>query len=129
MVPQAAGLGEFTAGYAATLTPDSQLNWVITHNLGVVPKLVIVEMVGTPTLTNYAIKAVYVPNVQGFESFANTGYKTGFYYYNDTQYDFAGGITNTSMELGTSTVKLPMIYNNARSPWDTGSQYRVQIYG
>ena len=55
----APGIGEFSASYEATLTPGSTSEWTIRHNLGVVPKCVIIEMAGEPSMTNYAVRAIY----------------------------------------------------------------------
>ena len=128
MAPQAAaGLGEFTAGYSATLTPDSGTAWVITHNLGVVPKIVIVEMVGTPAATNYANREMVVLASNLPDD--NTGYFAYEYYYNGADNKSSQFIGTTYYEADTATVTMKPPYNSARSSWDTGTTYHVQIYG
>ena len=122
-----AGLGEFTAGYAATLTPDSATEWVITHNLGVVPKIVVVEMVGEPTETNYAIHEIVVLANNLADN--NPGYISYMYHYNGNDNKSGRYISETYYEADTTTVTMKPPYNSARSSWDTGTTYHVQIYG
>ena len=122
------GLGEFRRGYAATLTPNSTSEWVIQHGLGIVPKLVIIEMSGTPTLNYYGEWAIYQLDVP--ETFdGKTGFGVvGYHYSSDTSAYFLLPDT-TKLTFDAASVTVMPGYNATRSPWDTGAEYSVQVYG
>lgn len=124
------GLGEFGAGYSATLTPVlDESQWTITHNLGAVPEVVIVEMVGEPTLTNYTVNAAYSFGITGMKE-QNNGYSGCMYHYNgsDTKMGVVLFSGTTTISADAQTVTLGAMYNSTRSPWDSGTTYHVQVY-
>lgn len=122
------GIGEFRRGYAATLTPNSTSEWVITHNLGVMPKFVSVVMVGEPTVNNYGICAVYeldVPDMQDDK----TGFMAYKYHYNNADSTDRRLLPNaTYFDADSTQITLKPVYSSGRSPWDTGTAYHVQVY-
>ena len=131
VTPAPGGLGEFSKGYAATLTPNSQTELVIQHNMGVTPKVVILEMVDrtAATLTNYAYFGIYELDISGMQN-DKTGLVSYAHRYNGTDYTDKKSLPDTDcIEADTTTVTLKPPYNNNRSPFDTGTTYRVQVYG
>lgn len=126
--PPAEPLGEFTHGYVATLTPNSTSEWVITHNLGVMPKFVSVVMVGEPTVNSYGILAVYeldVPNMQDDK----IGFMAYKYRYNSSDSTDRRLLPDTTyFDADSTQITLKPVYSIGRSPWDTGTTYRVKVY-
>ena len=131
VTPAPGGLGEFSKGYAATLTPNSQTEWVIQHDMGVTPKVVILEMVDrtAATITNYTLFGFYELDVAGMQN-DTTGIVSYEYHFNNADTKAQGSISGTSkIDASTTTITLKPPYNNNRSPFDTGTTYRVQVYG
>lgn len=123
------GIGEFTAAYEATLTPGSTSEWTIRHNLGVLPKCVIIEMVGEPSMTNYAVRAIYELDMLETQG-GNTGFGVGEYRYNgSTSYSGRALPNAESITFNTTSLTVYPVYSTARSPWDTGTTYSVKVYG
>ena len=122
------GLGEYTMAYTAMVTPTTTSKLTITHNLGVLPKLVIVEMADEPTLASYSINFM-VTIVEGGLTGDETGTFRGMYYYNGAVSGNAGGASGAEKYTATETeVQLSTVNISSRSQWDTGARYYVQIY-
>lgn len=121
------GLGEYTKGYYAVLTPSSATEFVIPHNLGIIPKVCIVEANFEPTEgVNVGLDAVYAFNVYGIT--LNSGvYSIKYFYQNGTR-TFDSPIPNLD-HVSESDIKLKPMYSSTRSPWNTNGTYTVRVMG
>lgn len=121
------GLGEYTKGYYAVLTPSSATEFVIPHNLGIIPKVCIVEANFEPTEgANVGLDAVYAFNVYGIT--VNGGVYVIKYFYKNTTRTFDNPIPNLD-HVSESDIKLKPMYSSARSPWNTNGTYTVTVLG
>lgn len=121
-------VGIFTKGYEATLKPGSTTEFVIPHNLGIMPRLCIIEMDRSMAqATNYCINAVVDFDVEGWED--KTGSVGYIYCYNGT--DTSGVLLLPDMKVSASETSITLIpfYSNSRSPWDTNANYHVRVWG
>ena len=127
--PPAPGIGEFSASYEATLTPGSTSEWTIRHNLGVVPKCVIIEMAGEPSMTNYCSGAIYELDMLETQG-GNTGFAVGKYHYNNAD-SYAGKAlpNDEAITFNAASLTVFPVHSTARSPWDMGTTYSVQVFG
>lgn len=122
------GLGEYTKGYYAVLTPSSTTEFVIPHNLGIIPKVCIVEANFEPTEgVNVGLDAVYAFNVYGMAGDA-VGGKVYWYYYRNAINTYEQGYTDLSF-VTESEIRLSPVYSSARSPWNTNGTYIVTVLG
>lgn len=122
------GLGEYTKGYYAVLTPSSAAEFVIPHNLGIIPKVCIVEANFEPTEgVNVGLDAVYAFNVYGMAGDA-VGGKVFWYYYRNAINSFERGYTDLSF-VTESEIRLSPVYSSVRSPWNTNGTYIVTVLG
>ena len=125
----ASGIGEFSASYEATLTPGSTSEWTIQHNLGVTPKCVIIEMTGEPSMTSYGIGAIYELDMLETQG-GNTGFVVEKYHYNNADSYVGKALPNDeAITFNATSLTVYPVYSTVRSPWDTGTTYRVQVYG
>lgn len=120
-------LGEYTVGYYNTsVTPSSVSDFVITHDMGVVPKVVIVEANFEPSQgVNAGLNGIYAFDVYGITS-GNVAF-TGQYWYNNA-ITYGGGTNNTSSAT-TTTVSLGRLSGSVRSNWNTSGTYTVRMLG
>lgn len=124
------GLGELTAGYVATLTPSSATEFVITHNMGVIPKIAFVQMVDQ---TSYNASTAIDETVAINVDITGTGsplqnFRTCRYYYNNSISTYDSNIGNMLNATETTLTLLPP-YSDVRSKWDTSKTYSVVLYG
>lgn len=124
-----AGLGELTAGYVATLTPSSATEFVITHNMGIIPKIAFIQMVDqTSYNASTAIEETIAINVDitGTGNPLHNLYTCSYYYNNRiNSYDSTRDNSNAT----ETTLNLYVPYSSARSKWDTSKTYLVILYG
>ena len=121
------GLGEYTKGYYAVLTPSSATEFVIPHNLGIIPKVCIVEANFEPTEgVNIGLDAVYVFNVYGIT--VNSGVNAGKYFYRNETRTYDNPIPNLD-QASESDIKLKPMYSSIRSPWNTNGTYTATVLG
>lgn len=122
------GLGEYTKGYYAVLTPASATEFVIPHNLGIIPKVCIIEANFGPTEgVNVGLDAIYAFNVYGMvgDAFGGTVY---WYYFQNAINTYDEGYTDLSF-VTESEIRLSPVYSSARSPWNTSGTYTVRVMG
>lgn len=121
------GLGEYTAGYYALLTPQATNKFTITHNLGVKPKVVIIDAdFEPPSGRNALIHAVYAFDVYDY---ANGNMVFAQYWFSGNLTKYATSAANVTMDAANTEITLPPIYSGARSPWNTSGQYKVRVLG
>ena len=117
--PVPSGLGEFTKAFTATLQPTSATAWVVQHNLGIVPKVVLIDAVGQ--VANYYVRAfVYYPTIVDTQ----TWYATGMYWLNAN--NTASRIVTE--DIPTETEMLMPIIHSTRGKYDTNATYYVRAY-
>lgn len=121
------GLGEYTKGYYAVLTPSSATKFVIPHNLGIIPKVCIVEANFEPTEgVDVGLDAVYAFNVYGMT--VNGGVNIVKYFYRNETRTYDNPIPNLD-HVSESDIKLKPMYSDVRSPWNTNGTYAVTVLG
>lgn len=123
------GVGIFTKGYEAVLSPQSASEFVVTHNLGVKPRVMFLELVdGTVQNANYVIYCI-----ADFDTYLEddkTGYFTYLYHYNNSDSTSSDSFpTSTKITANETTLTMAQLFSSIRTPWDTGAQYRVDIWG
>lgn len=122
------GLGEYTKGYYAALTPASATEFVIPHNLGIIPKVCIVEANFEPTEgVNVGLDAVYAFNVYGMAGNA-VGGTSYWYYFQNAINTYDRDYTDLSF-VTESEIRLSPVHSFARSPWNTNGTYIVTVLG
>lgn len=122
-------IGIFTKGYEATLTPGSTSEFVITHNMGVLPRVCFIEMDrSTAQATNYLINAVIDFDAEWIRD-DKTGAYNYMYHYSNTDSTSGGFLPNTIITADETTITLKALYSAARSPWDTNADYNVKVWG
>lgn len=120
-------LGEYTAGYYASLTPQSTSLFTITHNLGVIPKVVTIEAdFELPSGRSTLVNAVYAFNVYGYE---NDGQIYAKYFFSGNVTKYSRAVTDISAVATETELTLQPVYSTARSPWNTEGQYKVRVLG
>lgn len=128
--PTPEGVGIFTRGYEAILTPEGTNSFTITHNLGIIPRLCVIEAVmDTVTGTNYPIEAII-----DFDMYDIKGDKTGscayMYHYNGSDSFNAYHLPDSRIPtVNETTISLKALYSTIRSPWDTSATYIVRVWG
>ena len=124
-VPAPSGLGEFNAGYVYTGYPSSQTSWTITHNLGAIPKVVIVKINDdtSPTASTALFMMLGIP-AKGSETFI----RAGRYYYNNTLTTAYANAAMDTLVADEQSITLPVVYSTTRSKWDTTKEYTVEVY-
>ena len=123
-------VGIFTKGYEATLNPEAVNSFTITHNLGVIPRFVCIEIDdSTRQLTNsYIINAMIDFDVKGLPS-GKTG-AFGFYYHYSNDYPAIVWLPDTKCVATETTLTFTGYpYGTSRSRWDTDADYHVRIWG
>ena len=122
------GLGEYTKGYYAVLTPSSATEFVISHNLGIIPKVCIVEANFEPTEgVNVGLDGIYAFNVYGMDDNAIAAKITRYFYSNQVM---TYGTGYTSIDFVTETeLRLAPLFSQVRSPWNTNGLYTVRVLG
>ena len=123
-------LGEFTKGYVKSLQPSSESSFIINHNLGVIPKVIIINLVdGTQSLSKYGVDATIWFDGTVDKSNNTVGVMAYNYYYNSKKNSAARALPNTNYVIATTTtITVAPLYNSTRSPWDTNATYVVQVY-
>lgn len=131
--PAQSAVGIFTKGYEATLTPQAGNSFTITHNLGIIPRLCIIELDdSTRQRTNaYVIYGIIDFNVAGLPS-DRLGYGMFEYYYNSiahTSTAYPNTETNKKLLVDEQTIEIGYPYGTSRSIWDTDADYHVRVWG
>ena len=131
MLEKSEGVGIFTKGYEAVLTPQSTKLFTITHNLGILPRLVSIEAdMDSIQTTNYIIMMLIDNNVYGLQD-DKTGVALGKYHYNSNDSYSATRLPIASYEATETAIVIPAgaVFNSIRSPWDISASYSVRIWG
>lgn len=122
------GLGEYTKGYYAVLTPSSATEFIIPHNLGIIPKVCIVEANFEPTEgVNVGLDVVYAFNVYGMTN-NFIGVKVIQYFYRNALLVYDTALSSFDY-VNESEMRLGPVYSSARSPWNTNGTYIVTVLG
>lgn len=117
-------LGEFTKAYTAIVPRTATYTLTVTHNLGIIPKIVLVEVAsGTPTLESYTAECLYMPDVYGM-MYTRTGYAE-FIRNNGT-----GNHTyvNASSTITATESIVTLVTPSTSYAFDGGLLYSVSIY-
>ena len=123
------GLGEYTKGYYAVLTPSSTTEFVIPHNLGIIPKVCIVEANFEPIKgIKSGLNGVYVFRPLALTDTAILCAKIYTYWYQDRMTNYRDALTNINF-VTESEIRLSPLYSSAKSPWNTSGTYTVRVMG
>lgn len=131
---QESGVGIFTKQYEATLTPQAANSFVITHNMGILPRFCIIEIDdSTRQRTNgYISQSMIDFNVIGM-THDRTGHSSYWFYYNgwaNTGILIPSAYTNRYIEYDETSITITGYpYGTSRSQWDTNADYNVRVLG
>lgn len=120
------GLGEYTKGYYAVLTPQSANEFVIQHNLGIMPKVCIIEAKFEPEDgNNIALNSIYRFDVLVDDTSYECRVCEYFYENNITSYVSVSATEHRTL----NSLTLPPLYSASRSPWNINGTYIVRVMG
>lgn len=122
-------IGIFTKGYEATLKPGATNSFVIQHDLGIMPRLCIIEMDrSTAQLTSYCYNVIIDFDVHGMRS-DKTGHERYRYRYNNSDQSSGNSLPSSAVTVDEEKITLIPPYSTGRSPWDTSADYHVRVWG
>lgn len=116
-------VGELSKYQQVKVTPSANTDLTFSHNLGVIPKLIIVDSNQTYVSTQYMKSGVFDQH-QGAMSFLDVNPSaTGYYYTVNLN---STGTTNANIYVSDSSVSIRR--GAATRYFDTNTEYTVDIY-
>lgn len=117
------GVGEFTKYQRTSATPTDVGNLAFSHNLGVVPKLIIVSSQQTYVSTQYMTDGVINQKVGGFRYMSGESTYGNYYYV--VEIDGSGTTTQKAYISSTNVT----IYKGAATRYfNKNTEYTIDLY-
>lgn len=123
-------LGDFTKAYVADIIPNSTTSWAITHNLGVLPKLLLLRMTDWSDVADGFVLDMMLDLQVPYDVGGAPGTIASLHYMwsgSTTSYQRANWIAGENVT--TTSITLTPPYSTARSKYDTSKTYHIEIYG